>query len=170
MKETTRHNEAGFTLIEALIAMVILAVGLTAIANLFFVASSSSQVANKQTVTAAQASEAMERLKGIDFQALLAGDGLTGPTPACPGACADATNNDCVVPGTFQMCKQIPGVDPVLTRWQIQVGDRAPNAAGVNVPSLYFIDVQSEIQGPLGGTLTQARFSTMRACKTLGCP
>jgi hypothetical protein len=62
-----RTSESGFTLIEALIAIVVLMVGIVAIVNLFVVASTSNAIGNHSTAATGQATETMERLKAIPF-------------------------------------------------------------------------------------------------------
>jgi prepilin-type N-terminal cleavage/methylation domain-containing protein len=179
-----RSSQAGFTLIEALIAIVILAIGLMAVSQLFLVATSSNQMGNKGTATATQATEALERLRAIPFANLAAGGAFlpTDAIPACGGAggaCIDDAANDCVAPGTFAMCKDndpdptfvgVRGVGAVVTRWRIDLAEQRTNAAGALVPSAYYITVQSVMPGPLGGTMTQALFSTLRTCTSQGCP
>jgi len=180
-------NQAGFTLIEALIAMVVLAAGLAAIANLFVVAGSTTSVANKSSAATAQATEAMERLKAIPFLQLAAG-GSVFPAPAAPPMCAAVCNdgvalNNCVRPGNFAMCKSVTagagvgvnGVGQVRTLWSIVTAETRNGAAGA-APSAYYITVQSDVIGPFGGNQfaaggrSQALFSTLRVCTTAGCP
>jgi type IV pilus assembly protein PilV len=165
-----RSHESGFTLIEALIAMVILAVGLMATAQLFVVATGSNQMANKGTATATQATEVMERLKAVPFQVLAATGPFPPAFPACAAACDDNPPNDCITAAAIDACRDVAGLGSIVTRWQIQVAETAPNAAGNTVPSAYFITVQSRIPGPFGGTMTQSEFSTLRACTSQGCP
>ncbi len=61
------RTEAGFTLIEALVAIVVLSFGLIAITNLLVVAASSNTVANQGTAAAAVASRELDRLKSLPF-------------------------------------------------------------------------------------------------------
>ena len=68
-------GERGFSLIEAMIAMVIMSFGLIAVTNLFVISAASNTVANHTTATAAAATEVMERLKAIDYL------NLVGPAP-----------------------------------------------------------------------------------------
>lgn len=152
-------TEAGFTLIEALIAMVILIAGLAAIANLFLVAASSNMIAGLGTETTTQATETMERLKAIPFQTLTAGGSLTADIP---GQCyeATATSGGCVVATNFfNMYRDVTGGGALRTRWVItQV-----------TPSTLFITVRSETVGRFS-SLTRSEFSTFRSCTTAQCP
>ncbi len=63
----SRRPQAGFTLVEALIAMVILSFGLIAVTNLMLVASTSNTVANQSTAATSIASQRMEQLKALGF-------------------------------------------------------------------------------------------------------
>jgi type IV pilus assembly protein PilV len=166
-------GQAGFTLIEALIAMVILAVGLVAIANLFITAAASNGIANKGSAATVQATEVLERLKAIPFTGFngQAGGTVAGSPPACAAVCNEPsiTTANCVVPGNFALCRFVNGVAPVVTRWQVQLAAQAPNNAGVVRPVAYFITVDSQAVGPFGGQLSRSRFSTLRVCTTAGC-
>jgi len=160
------HGEAGFTLVEALIAMVILAIGLVAITNLFVVAAGSNTTASKSTGAAAHATEVMERLKatpvtGAGAVLVLGGDLNADVGLAAP--CTDGTTlADCVAPGNFNAYQEIPGVGIAHARWTIV---RAAQTFGtVLEPSqtVYAITVQSEILGPFGGRMSLAQFTTLR--------
>src|SRR5688572_2444174 len=77
MEETSpRAQERGFTLVEALIAMVILVFGIIAVTNLLIVAASSNNVANQGTAATTAATEALERLKAQPFHTLTQGGDL----------------------------------------------------------------------------------------------
>lgn len=177
------NRESGFTLIEALIAMIILIVGLVAIANLFVVASSSNQIGNYTTVTTATASDVMEKLKAVPFVNLttytgpyFAADPWNPPCPppfvSCPDHWAEDTTNwstltltacDVTNLATAQGCTTtLPGVGTVITRWKVI----DPGAGGIPTR---FILVRSEVQGLLGRS-TRAQFSTFRACVASSCP
>ena len=170
----TRRSEQGFTLIEALIAMVIMSFGLIAITNLFIVAAASNSIANHSTSAASAASEVMERLKGIDYPLLAGATGgtlamdTTDPTdrPACidnPAGPAPPGINDCVFPGSFQAVKAEQGVGEIWIRWTIV----NPGAAG---PDTLFITVRAQSAGALTGQRSRAEFTTFRTCTTQGCP
>ena len=145
-------GEAGFTIIEALIAMVILVFGLVAITNLLIVGASSNSAANLSTAATARASEQLEVLKATPFTNLTVGGDVT----------ADATGyfrDDTTDP----LAPNVPLV-PIKTRWQISA------VSGDN--QTRFIHVVSE---PMGGFLrsrARADFTTFRSCtNTLGgCP
>jgi hypothetical protein len=129
-------------------------------AGLFVVATSSNSNANASTAAAAQATEVLERLKAIPFNNLQAG----GP----PGAIADCTEpivpdgvTDCVVPGNFNMRKDIPGVGPIVTTWTLT----DPNVAAFNC----FITVTSEGAAQPFRARTRAQFTTIRTCTADVC-
>jgi Tfp pilus assembly protein PilV len=140
-RDRVRPCERGFTLIEALIAVVILIFGLVAVAQLLAVASASNATANRSSAAAAAASQEMERLQTIPFANLTAGGSvanITAATGACGGAFVD---------------RGIAGVGTVRTCRQITA------AVGTNV---LFIRVASQVLGPFSN-LSRAEFTTFRA-------
>jgi Tfp pilus assembly protein PilV len=173
----TRAGEAGFTLIEALIAMLILIFGLIAVSNLFVVATTSNQIGLYTTVATSEANETLERLMAVPF-ANLPTVSLSPSTathdPNDPWNAANwttaanfgAVNStpDVIVSGTlrFNATRNIPGVGNVITRWKIV----NPGAGGAQTR---YILVRSEVQA-LFGRGAVAQFSTFRACVALSCP
>jgi type II secretory pathway pseudopilin PulG len=152
--KTSAGSQAGFTLVEALIAIVVLIFGLVAIANLFVVATSSNSNANASTAAAAQASEVLERLKAIHFNNLQGG-GPPGATPDCTEPVVpDGTN--CVVPGNFNLRRDVPGVGPIVTTWTLT----DPLTPQDNC----FITVTSEGAAQPFRARTRAQFTTFRTC------
>jgi prepilin-type N-terminal cleavage/methylation domain-containing protein len=137
-------SESGFTLVEALVAIVVLAVGLIAIANLMVVAGTSNSVANTATAAATVASRELERLTAIPYDQLVAG--------------GDLDNND---PGYFDETN-IEGVGTIRTRWVIIAPENQTR----------FITVRSEGIGPLTRARSRAEFTIFRSCTSvpLGCP
>jgi type II secretory pathway pseudopilin PulG len=135
-------DQRGFTLLEALIAVVILIFGLVAVAQLLATAAGSNALANRGTAAAAEASEQLERIMTVPYDMLAAANaGSVTDTDFDAGTCG----------GNFYN-RTIDGVGTVRTCWQIQ-------PAGVN---LLFITVRSEVTGPFS-RMTQARFTTFRA-------
>lgn len=132
----SRRPQAGFTLVEALIAMVILSFGLIAVTNLMLVATTSNTVANQSTAAASIASQRMEQLKALSFTdaGMTAGGNVTTDTT-----------------GFFDDV-QVPGVGTVHTRWQVTDVD----------PTTKFIVVRSEGTGVLAGPRSRAEFTTFR--------
>lgn len=167
MEQGTRHPspEAGFTLIEALVATVILSVGLIAVANLFVVATASNSIGNLTTATTTEATEVMERLKAVPFNTLFAaaGGGATvgSLTADLPGA--NATSS-VIVGGVLQFnCREtLPGIGVVVSRWTLSRPDLATQ-------DMLFITVRSESQARLGRP-ARAEFTTFRTCTSTGCP
>lgn len=154
MRKTTnvpakRSSESGFTLVEALVAMAVLAVGITAIANLMVVGASSNAVGNASTASTAIASREIERLKAMSYQAVLASTGGDLETD---------------VPGFFTV-DTVPGVGRIRTRWTIA-------AANANNPLVRFITVRSEGEGAMTRARSRAQFTVFRSCTstTIGCP
>jgi type II secretory pathway pseudopilin PulG len=145
-KEQRRQSEAGFTLMEALIAMMILIFGIIAVTNLMIVAASSNSVANQATAAATVAAQRLEQLKALPFDSLTAGGNLD----------SDVAN--------FNQDDDLPGVGRIHTRWAIVgiAGDA----------QVYFIAVRSEGTGALSVGRSRAEFTTFRSCTNvaLGCP
>jgi len=158
---TDSRGEQGFTLIEALIAIAILAIGLAGVTNLFVVASASNSAANHATAAVAEATETMERLKAIPFLQLVPGG------PPLLDADLPATNGtvDLVVGGVLQYnrVRDVDGVGRIRTRWNIV----QPGAGG---PDVYFITVRAESLSPMMMQRTRADMTTFRACTTGNCP
>lgn len=147
--------EAGFTLVEVLIAIVVLVFGLIAVTNLMIVAASSNTVANQMTGATAAASRTLEDLRATPFTALV-------PSPA--GAPFDFTDFQTAPCGAYCREDAIAGLGIVRTRWQIVA---IPGDAEV-----LFIRVRSEGTGALTRARSRAEFTTFRACTNLevGCP
>jgi len=140
-------GEAGFTLVEVLIAIVVLVVGLIGVSNLMLVAASSNSVGNQMTAATAAASWTLESLKATPYTALVIG-GTVADDTQCPLFCRDDL---------------VPGVAVIHTRWAIEAtGDT----------QVRFIRVRSEGTGALSGQRSRAEFTTFRACTAtdLGCP
>jgi prepilin-type N-terminal cleavage/methylation domain-containing protein len=133
-------NQKGFTLIETLIAMVVLVVGIVAVANLMLVATSTNSVANRGTAAATLAAQQLEQLARMPFNNLVDGGDLDG------APCPDAG-------GPFCRKDTLPGVGAIETRWQIsKVGD------------LMYIRVRSQgLRNAPMANLTRAEFTTFRA-------
>jgi hypothetical protein len=142
-----QQSEAGFTLMEALIAMMILTFGIIAVTNLMIVAASSNSVANQATAAATIAAQRLEQLKAVPFN-----DARLNPGGSVTSDAAGFfTSPD----------DMVPGVGQIHTRWQIVAVD----------PQVRFIRVRSEGTGALSVSRSRAEFTTLRACTTasLGC-
>ena len=144
--QTTRNREAGFTLIETLVAIVILAFGLIAVTNLLIVAGTSNQVAHAATGTTAFARQQMDILKATPYNAMTLGG-----------------NVDSDVTG-FVRTDTLPGLGQIRTRWAVTAiaGDQ----------QIRFIEVRSESMSPLLRARSRTDLRTFRACTAtqLGCP
>jgi hypothetical protein len=144
MRVSPAAEEAGFTLVEALFAMVILIFGLLAVTNLLIVGASSNSTANQSSATTALASEQLERLKAIPFTSLSPGGSLTADSPG------------------FFRDDPVDGVGPIKTRWTVSSPSNQTR----------FIVVRSEPLGGIMKVRARAEFSTFRTCtaQPLGCP
>jgi type II secretory pathway pseudopilin PulG len=148
-----RRGEAGFTLVEALVAVVVLIFGLTAVTNLLLVAASANSVANQSTEATASATQVMDVLRSTAWNQLQAGGDLdndsTNPSPDC-------RNLPNPVTGIFNCDDFIQGVGTIKTRWLI--------TPGVGTVRLLQITVRSEGRGALAATRSRANFTTFRTC------
>jgi Tfp pilus assembly protein PilV len=156
------HREAGFTLIEALTAIVILSFGLMAVTNLLIVAASSNAVANQSTAATNSASQVLEQLRSVSFQNLKKGGDLGEDKGTIPPV---ACNAPLVMPTPTYNCNDdIPGVGRIHTRWTIE-DTNPPNTQA------RFITVRSDGTGALTGARARAQFTTIRTCTNLliGC-
>jgi prepilin-type N-terminal cleavage/methylation domain-containing protein len=167
---THDRSQSGFTLVEALVAIVILAFGLIAISNLFLVAGSSNQSANHMSATTAEAIETLEALKAIPFGSLVVGGDLDNDLPAaCQPDCIanpELCPTQCVTSGGYNFYRAVPGVGLVRTRWVID--NPIPGAGGAPV---CWITVRSETTAPVVGLIrSRSEFTTFRTCTTTGCP
>jgi prepilin-type N-terminal cleavage/methylation domain-containing protein len=152
-RDSIRRQEAGFTLVEVLTAIVILVFGLIAVTNLLVVAGTSSQVANVGTTASAIASEQMEVLKALPFPPVPGGPVFAGPTLTAGG---DVNNN---VPGFFRDAGndprlRVPGGGTITVRWQVT---RLQN-------QLFHIRVRAESPSGILLGRTRADFTSFRAC------
>jgi prepilin-type N-terminal cleavage/methylation domain-containing protein len=137
-------TDAGFTLVEVLVAIVVLVFGLIAVTNLLLVGASNNTAANLGTASTTAAAQQMENLKATSFQDLVA---LTG------GVGGSSTGNQQVV---------MPGTGPIQVSWTIERTDR----------QLMFITVQAEGSGPMVAARSRAILTSFRSCtaETAGCP
>jgi prepilin-type N-terminal cleavage/methylation domain-containing protein len=161
--------EAGFTLIEVLIAIIILVTGMMAIANLYALATVQNTAANSKTAAVDQASQALELLKAIPFQGLVAGGSLTADLPATytvPAGGWPTITNAANALNQYNMTQVVPGVGTIVTRWTV--------TATVN-PDVFFIDVVAAGSTFKAGTdvtqsLSRVEFTTFRGCSVKAAP
>ena len=159
-----RPNESGFTLIEALIAMVVLAVGLIAVTNLLVVGAASNTIGNHATNTTTIATETLERLRNIQFPRSRRRRRERIDLPHGRPTCDDnVVANNCVRPGNFQHVKDVSGVGRVHTT----LGDRPRRHADALHPRAL-----GERRRPWPRRRARAEFTTIRSCTavSLGCP
>jgi type II secretory pathway pseudopilin PulG len=145
-------GESGFTLVETLVAIVVLVFGLMAVTNLLLVAASSNTVANQSSAATASASQVMDLLRSTPWASVTPGGSLTSdttsPSPDCRTLATPLAAYNCD--------DAIQGVGTIKTRWQITA------AAGTN--RMVLITVQSEGTGALAGARSRATFTTYRTC------
>jgi type II secretory pathway pseudopilin PulG len=161
-----RGAEVGFTLVEALVAMVVLSFGLMAVTNLLVVAASSNTVANQGTAAATSAARVMDMLKATHFSLLLTKAGSGTDFSASDGKGKDCNDPTLQFDDASAHCTEtLPGVGTIHTHWWIQ---------GTGLNPVLFIRVRSEGVGALTGRRSRSDFTTLRACSdqdTVGaCP
>ena len=115
----------------------------------------------------------MERLKAIAFLDITAGmnDVTEGDLDTDVGSLIDCVETDppadppvnCVIPGNYNLARDIPGVGRIKTRWQII----RPGAGG---PDTLFITVRSQSMATLAGIRSRSEYTTFRTCTVSGCP
>lgn len=152
-------RESGFTLVEALVAIVVLIFGLMAVTNLMLVAASSNSVGNQGTAAVTTASRVMDMLKTTSFESLLPmgidWEAPPGGGPACGLLGLSVSDRHCT--------DSIPGVGTVHAHWWVRA---------TTDPRLVHIRVRAEGLGALSGARSRAEFTTFRACTNVdaGCP
>ena len=166
-ERSARGAEAGFTLVEALVAIVVLVFGLMAVTNLLLVAASSNSVANQGTAAVTSATRAMDLIKSTTHLTLRGSPGGTTFDPADGGK--ECTDPSLTIGGPapdWHCSDTVPGVGVVHTHWWI---------TATADPRLLYVRVQSEGTGAMAGARSRAEFTTFRACTnsdpaTGGCP
>jgi type II secretory pathway pseudopilin PulG len=143
-----RDGQAGFTLVEALIAIFILIVGVAAVATLMVVAGTSNTAANHGTAATAVATQQLELLKATPYGNLVP----QANTLAAPGVGPIAPCGPVV--GTYRCFVEVQGVGRMNVRWQI---DALPAA-----PTSRFIQVVAESSAPSVALRSRAWFTTVR--------
>jgi len=146
-----RGSEAGFTLVEALTAIVILVFGLIAVTNLMIVAMNSNLTASQATASASLCAQQMDALKATPFNTLTG-----GCAGGCGGIAADVSN--------FNATQQVSGVGTFKIRWQV--------TPVTGQSQLYFIQARCQAVGGLMASRTVTDLTTFRSCTDtgLGCP
>ena len=154
--------EAGFTLIEAMAAIIVLVFGLIAVTNLLVVAASTNSVANQSSAATAVATEVMDNLKSTSWDSLPVGGAVAVTPPPVSGGTKLCT----AAAATDYFCYQdVPGVGRVVAQWSI--------APIVGTGRAIFIRVRTEGAGALAGVRSRAEFTTIRSCTDTvgaGCP
>jgi type II secretory pathway pseudopilin PulG len=152
--ETTAGKESGFSLVEAIIAVLVFIIGIAAISNLFLMSMTANSTANVSAATASVASEVLDRLRALPSNTLTLGapTGGLAPSEADSAICSEPGTTNCVVPGNFVLTKIVPGVGIVHAKWSI-----AQAGAG-----LLFITVQAQTTATVVGERGNAVFTTFR--------
>ncbi|MEO8360777.1 MAG: prepilin-type N-terminal cleavage/methylation domain-containing protein [Vicinamibacteria bacterium] len=139
-----RRGDAGFTLMEAIIATLILTIGIMGVANLSVVATTDNSNANRTTAAAFLASQKLEELKATPFNVL---------------ADSPSSSLEADQPG-FTTNIELAGTGSFLVRWSVTT------VAGS--PPMKQILVRAESR-TLRGRQTRADFQTFRTCTNTPC-
>jgi hypothetical protein len=160
---TPRTSESGFTLVEALVAIIVLVFGLIAVTNLLLVAAASNTVANQGSAATMASSERIDLLRNLPFSTLVLNLGGNINDTTLPGtACVPAGGLPPPMPPVWSCFNDVPGVGRIITRWQV-------SAVG-GTGRMLFIQVRSEGTGALAQARSRADFSVVRACTDSSTP
>jgi prepilin-type N-terminal cleavage/methylation domain-containing protein len=167
-----RSGQAGFTLVEVLVSVVVLSFGLMAIANLFAMSTSSNVAARHMTAAASQATEVAETLKAVPFSGLTPG----GPSNAIAALDTPAAGShqwtssqsirvdvdgDNIV-DAYEADRIVDNVGTFRVRWQIAQIDQ----------QTVLIHVVAASASPLLSARSRVELLSYRTCTgpQIGCP
>ncbi len=163
MKDRRKNpsNERGFTLIEVMIAIMILTVGLLTLAQMMVIATNANALSGRMTASAALAKEQLELLKAVPF--------YNDPMDISAGSVntmlqvgGDINNNQA---GYFQLYdgdgQPVAGGGMYLVRWQVE--EVVPPGGGGAMPlAMLRITVRCLGTGGAYQVLGDATFMTYR--------
>jgi prepilin-type N-terminal cleavage/methylation domain-containing protein len=137
----TQRNEEGFSLIEVMVAIVILTVGLLSLAQMMVVATNSNNLSGRMTSCSTIAKEQLERIKAAPFhsdpQTLLRNPVLVagGDTNATVGGYSQLYDEQGIPtngPGMFEVRWQITDVPTGLPYEMVRIQVRCLAATGAD--------------------------------------
>jgi type IV pilus modification protein PilV len=134
MKTMTVRRHAGFTLIEALIAMLVLAFGLLAVAGLQTTLAHNSDVAKQRTEATRLAQAKIEDLRA--FQQLPAASGIPAYADIANGNDAPATTTNTSFARTWTVTNDPPALTQKLLRVSVDWVDRQGQPQNVLLSSV----------------------------------
>ncbi|MEL7185701.1 MAG: type IV pilus modification protein PilV [Pseudomonadota bacterium] len=148
-------KQRGFSLVEVLIALVIMSVGMLGIAGLYVQSMQAGRTSMFRHHAVTLAGDVADRIRA-------------NPTAGAAynhAASATGTNNNCVAMSTDCNPAEMAANDIFV--WQTQADDSLPNgtvavaftAAAAGVPPLYQITVAWDEPNPLGGTTPSYTFT-----------
>lgn len=139
MKTRNERSESGFSLIEVMVAIVILTVGLLSLAQMMVVATHSNSLSGRMTSCSALAKEQLERLKAAPFYTVPTA--LTrNPLLAPGGSVANGGSNTQIydadglpaASGLYEVRWEIADVNSALPLEMIQIQVRCLPASGMS--------------------------------------
>ena len=139
-----QRGDAGFTLMEALIATLILTLGILAIVNLSVVATTDNSNASRTTAAAFLASQKLEEIKAAPFSTLA----------DSPSSSLDADQ------AGFVTTIDLQGTGSFLVRWSVTSVPGAPPMKQI------LVRAESRVAR---GRQTRSNFQTFRTCTYASC-
>jgi|JI10StandDraft_1071094.scaffolds.fasta_scaffold06613_12 Tfp pilus assembly protein PilV len=139
------RSQAGFTLMEAVIATGILITGLAAVSNLMLVSVGTNSAGNRASTASFLASQRMEEMRAASFETL-----ADSPLDSLD------TNQ-----ANFFRETNVDGVGTFRTRWRVQTVVQFG-------ASLKYLSVRTEPIGAMA-TMSRAEFTTYRSCTSSAC-
>jgi len=155
--ERNRHGESGFTMVEVMVALVVLAVGLLGIAALLLKSLQSGRTATYRTQAVNLAADLADRIRS-NRTAQAAYGTLFAGTPAAVAAC-DTTGG----------CSDADLASTDLFRWEQTIAELLPEGQGQVVvtlpaaagePANYVVAIQWTEQGEAAPVTFQIGFAT----------
>jgi len=150
-RTSTRHFERGFTLIEVLIALVVLAIGMLGIAAVYLEGLRASRSALLRTQAVVLAADMSDRIRANRYV-------ISGAQLYDPAATAASANNNCDnTTDSASVCTPSQMFANDLARWQAAIQARLPGGSGtvafqlVNTIPTYTITVTWAEQGDASG-------------------
>lgn len=156
MRHALKQRQAGFTLIEVLVALVVMAVGMLGIAGLYIESLRSGQMSvsytNAVTLAASMADRIRANQTGIGAYAGAAAGNATAGTAAnnCVNGVADCTAAQLAIDDWFWWYEDVKAQMPEGRQASIQVA----NAAPVNVYTILLQWPERGLAAPVSYTLT----------------
>jgi type IV pilus modification protein PilV len=143
-RRTKGDAQRGFSLVEVLVAMVVLTVGLLSLAQLMLLATNSNALSSRMTSTAALAREQMERLKALPYYSNAAARTIN--PQLLDGGSLTVSQGNYFQDYDANGQPVAPGQGLIVVRWTIRTRI-PPGAAGVGPMPLAMLEIQVRSEG-----------------------